>query len=107
MSLIKTITEYFAGMPRRSSRWPALRAAHLKDNPRCICCGSKTNLEVHHILPFHLYPDQELAGGNLVTLCEAGGNCHFLIGHLKDWKSYNLDVRKDAEVLRKKIQSRP
>lgn len=107
MNLIKTVREFIEAMPSRSSRWPALRAQHLKMNPSCICCGSREKLEVHHILPFHLYPDQELAGGNLVTLCESGGNCHFLIGHLKNWKSYNLEVRKDAEALRKKIISRP
>lgn len=107
MSIVKRLTEYFAGMPARSSRWPAVRAAHLKSNPRCAACGTKDRLEVHHIFPFFLHPELELVGTNLLTLCENGGNCHLMIGHLKNWKSYNLEVRKDAEVLCRKIQARP
>jgi hypothetical protein len=30
-----------------------------------------------------------------------------MLGHLKNWKSYNLEVRKDAEVLLQKIKARP
>jgi hypothetical protein len=30
-----------------------------------------------------------------------------MLGHLKHWKSYNLGVRKDAEVLLQKIKARP
>jgi hypothetical protein len=62
---------------------------------------------VHHIHPFHLYPNLELEPSNLLTLCETGGNCHIMLGHLKNWKSYNLGVRKDAEVLLQKIKARP
>lgn len=107
MSIFKTITEYFAGMPTRSPRWSAVRAAHLKTNPRCAACGTQDKLEVHHVFPFHLHPELELVGSNLVTLCETGGNCHLMIGHLKNWKSYNLAVRKDAEALLQKIKTRP
>lgn len=107
MNIVKTISEYFSGMPARSSRWPAVRAAHLRANPRCAACGTKDKLEVHHIFPFFLHPELELVGTNLLTLCETGGNCHLMIGHLKNWKSYNLEVRKDAEVLCRKIQARP
>lgn len=107
MSMIKTITEYFAGLPARSSRWPAVRGAHLKRNPTCAACGTRDKLEVHHIHPFHIYPELELVGSNLLTLCETGGNCHLMIGHLKHFKSYNIAVRKDAEVLLQKIKARP
>ena len=68
---------------------------------------TKDKLEVHHVRPFHLFPNLELDPANLLTLCETGGNCHIMIGHLKNWKSYNLDVRKDAEVLLQKIKARP
>ena len=107
MSIVKRLTEYWAGMPARSSRWPAVRAAHLKTNVTCAACGTTDKLEVHHILPFYLHPELELVGTNLITLCETGGNCHLMIGHLKNYKSYNLQCRKDAEVLCKKIKARP
>lgn len=107
MSMMKTITEYFAGLPARSPKWAAVRGAHLKRNPTCAACGSKDNLEVHHVRPFHLFPNLELDPANLMTLCENGGNCHLMLGHLKNWKSYNIDVRKDAEVLLQKIKARP
>ena len=107
MRMIKTISEYFAGLPARSPRWSAVRAAHLKRNPTCAACGTRDKLEVHHVRPFHLFPNLELDPANLMTLCETGGNCHIMLGHLKNWKSYNLDVRKDAEVLLQKIKARP
>ncbi len=107
MSVIKRLTEYFAGLPARSPRWPAVRKVHLKTNPTCAACGTRDKLEVHHIHPFHIYPELELVGSNLLTLCETGGNCHLMIGHLKNFKSYNIAVRKDAEALLQKIKARP
>ena len=107
MSIVKTISEYFAGLPARSPRWSAVRDAHLKRNPTCAACGTKDKLEVHHVRPFHIFPNLELDPANLLTLCETGGNCHIMLGHLKNWKSYNLEVRKDAEVLLQKIKARP
>lgn len=107
MIIMKAITEYFAGLPARSPRWPAVRGAHLKRNPTCAACGTKDKLEVHHIHPFHLFPNLELDPSNLLTLCETGGNCHLMIGHLKHFKSYNIAVRKDAEALLQKIKARP
>ena len=38
----------------------------------------------------------ELDERNLITLCEAGENHHFVVGHLGDWRSYNPEVRGDA-----------
>lgn len=37
-----------AGVPR-SSKWPAVRAAHLKANPSCEACGQRDAREVHHV----------------------------------------------------------
>jgi predicted HNH restriction endonuclease len=53
-------------------------------------------LEVHHVKPFHLFPQLELDPANLMTLCEDGGNCHFMVGHLKDWRRYNPKARPAA-----------
>jgi 5-methylcytosine-specific restriction enzyme A len=64
---------------------------------------------VHHIKPFHLFPDLELSFANLITLGEAcpTGNHHLLFGHLGYWSSWNEDVVKDARTFRIKIQTRP
>jgi 5-methylcytosine-specific restriction enzyme A len=107
MSIVKRISEYFQGMPARSPQWPATRKAWLKLNPACAACGSVDNLEVHHMQPYHLHPDLELDNKNFITLCENGGNCHFFVGHLKDWKSFNKSIKEDAKIVLKKIKSRP
>lgn len=107
MSIMKTICEALSGYPRRSSRWPAVRKEWLKVNPSCAACGSRQSPEVHHIQPFHLFPSQELAASNLITLCEGAGNCHLMFGHLGLWKSYNLTVRQDAAAFRAKVVARP
>jgi hypothetical protein len=94
----------------RSPKWPAVRAAHLLAHPACEACGERREkvLNVHHIVPFHVDASKELDPANLITLCEGESvNCHLLFGHLKNWRSWNVDVRKDAAEWRAKIKSRP
>lgn len=98
---------FFAGVPR-SSKWKRVRDLFIADYPKCEACGSKELLNVHHIVPFHIDPDRELDVENLITLCEnPSHNCHYLLGHLLDWKSYNVDVEKDARAMFHKIKNRP
>lgn len=94
----------------RSPEWPKVRAAYLKEHPRCALCGGKKKLEVHHRRPFHLHPELELDPSNFVTLCENKGdgiNCHLAFGHLGSFQSYNPDVDDDTATWSKKIASRP
>jgi 5-methylcytosine-specific restriction protein A len=87
--------DVLAGRPLeapRSVRWPAVRRAHLKAHPTCAACGGRARLNVHHLRPFHLYPELELDPENLLTLCEGGvaaTNCHLLFGHGGNWSRYN------------------
>ena len=91
----------------RSSQWPAVRAKHLKENSFCLACGRREKLEVHHIVPFHKAPERELDPTNLMTLCEGPTNCHFLFGHLGDWRIENRYVRADAaEFNRRRTEAR-
>lgn len=91
----------------RSSQWPRVRREHLELNGSCKACGAVKNLEVHHIAPFHLSPEQELDPFNLVTLCETPShNCHFLFGHLLDWRAYNIMVLDDAARMYAAIKNR-
>lgn len=89
----------------RSPRWPAVRDAHLKHYPGCAVCGERKNVTVHHVKPFHLFPDLELDATNLLTLCETRWH-HLLFGHLLNWSAWNPDVRIDAVTWREKIARR-
>lgn len=93
----------------RSAHWPALRKRHLASEPNCIVCGGKDHLTVHHIRPFHLYPELELDPKNLATMCEhPSHNCHLIWGHFLSFReSWNPNVRRDATAYFAKLQSRP
>lgn len=97
----------------RSPEWPALERAHLQQEPACRACGYRgPGIQVHHIKPFHLYPQLELDPNNLITLCEVRGrDHHLLLGHLDDWESYNPNVREDVKRFHgenaKKLKANP
>lgn len=92
----------------RSPKWGEVRKNYLKFNPVCEMCGSNKTIQVHHKQPFHLHPALELDYSNLITLCGfLGHNCHFVHGHLKDFKSFNVDIKTDAVLLQTKIKNRP
>lgn len=95
----------FLQQPKRSPLWPKVRKDHLSKNPFCAACGSKKDLEVHHIEPFSINPDRELDPSNLITLCSK--YCHFSIGHLMDYNSWNINVIEDARVYLDKVTNRP
>lgn len=87
----------------RSGRWPTVRKHFMEQHPVCEACGSDQDLNVHHIKPFHEYPELELEQLNLITQCREH---HFLIGHDPDgplgprppnWKESNPNVRADAK----------
>lgn len=89
----------------RSSEWPALRKKHINKHPCCQACGSCKKPEVHHIVPVHLDPSKELDPDNLITLCDK--YCHFIFGHLMDYKSWNKDIVKDASWYLEAKNNRP
>lgn len=92
----------------RSPRWGVVRRVHLAKFPDCLVCGATKDLNVHHVKPFHLFPELELEPSNLVTLCESPShNCHFFIGHLLNWRSYNESVTIDAALIRERVRCRP
>ena len=88
----------------RSYEWAKVRKKHLVENSCCAGCGKKDKLEVHHIEPYHVNPNRELDPSNLITLCKS---CHFTIGHLMDWNSWNIDVVSDCRVYLNKVSNRP
>ena len=44
-----------------------------RDNYKCVCCGKKSPLEVHHLYSYNKYKDKIYEVSNGVTLCK---NCH-------------------------------
>jgi 5-methylcytosine-specific restriction endonuclease McrA len=98
----KSSEELFGG---RDPQWDGVRKQHLKKENLCQACLTKDNLEVHHIIPFHLRPDLELDPANLITLCAQ--KCHLLFGHLMNYKSYNSNVIEDCKKMQENIKNRP
>lgn len=99
------INSLYSIFSNRSTKWSEVRRQHLLKQPVCQACGTKRGLQVHHIVPYGVNPDLELDPNNLITLC--GKYCHFTIGHLMDYKSWNSEVIEDAAKYLEKIQNRP
>jgi hypothetical protein len=78
-----------------------IRDQHIKEHPECEACGSNKAIQVHHIHPFHLYPEMELDPDNLITLCMDEFDCHLALGHGDSFKCYNPNVVSDCERFRK------
>ncbi len=89
----------------RSPKWKYIRSKHLESQPECAVCGSSQKVEVHHIIPVSVDQSKELDPNNLITLCDK--YCHFIFGHLMDWKSWNPDIIADAKQFAKKISKKP
>lgn len=91
----------------RSPQWSALEKSWLVDHPACAACGITHNLSVHHVKPFHLYPELELDPDNLLTLCsEQGNNCHRMLGHGGDFHAWIPTAKHDAAQRLKIIRAR-
>lgn len=52
----------------RGSQWKRKRGAAVERTPYCAFCGSRENLEVHHIVPFRLTYDN--SPENFIVLCK-------------------------------------
>jgi len=85
---------------KRSGQWPTVEKHFLEAHPTCAACGGTERLNVHHVHPFHLFPELELDPNNLITLCMGEKECHLKIGHGGSFKQWVEEVRKyAAEVL--------
>lgn len=108
MNIIEHLGDRISGKApagsRRHKDWWKLRNEHIRNNPICAVCHGTKKLVVHHILPYHLFPDKEREPTNLITLCEYTGrghkalNCHLLIGHLGDYRRVNVTCTADVWV---------
>lgn len=70
--------------------WQTCRRRFLKKVGKiCVCCDSRKKIQVHHKKPRHLFPELALVFSNLIALCR---DCHFHIGHLNSYFTYNAAV---------------
>src|SRR3990167_6514861 len=86
----------------RSPQWASFRKKHIKD--KCEICGRNKELQLHHFLPVHLFPAQELNPENVYTLCR---DCHLSFGHLFSFYSYNPYLKEDIKLWKERIAKRP
>lgn len=92
------------GAGNRSPDWDDVRGDWIKENDSCAACGTRTRLEVHHVVPYAVDPSRELDRRNLITLCRS---CHLTFGHLRYFESWNPTVREDAARFLAQVQNRP
>jgi hypothetical protein len=112
---------------RRSPHWPTVEKHFLAAHPRCSACNDDQHkarvaqvghaalitrgLQVHHaIIPFHYAillgrSDLELDDRNLDVFCENEAGIktedhHNLVGHLRNFQSYNPDIPGSLRVYR-------
>lgn len=107
--ILKAIADRFIGkiplLKRRSGRWPTVRKHFLEQHPTCAACNCKDELEIHHIVPFHINSSLELEESNLITLCEGKNRCHLKIGHHGNWSYVNPNVREEAAKILENMKS--
>ncbi len=87
----------------RSPEWEKLRNSHVKKEGVCQICGSHSDLQVHHIKPFKLWPEKELDPENLITVCRSkrmGFDCHLAVAHGGNFRYYNPYILEDIATIR-------
>jgi 5-methylcytosine-specific restriction endonuclease McrA len=98
------------GLPR-DPHWARVRDRYLRDHPSCAVCGSTKKVEVHHVIPVEHarrtgHPELELDETNFISLCRRLLiNHHFVVGHNRNWKKWNVNVRADAAALWEKMKN--
>lgn len=83
----------------RSYEWRMKRVKIItRDNGRCRLCGSKTNLQIHHLTYKNIFKEKDK---DLITLCV---DCHKYVETLKesDWKKYNETIESISKHRKKK-----
>ena len=81
----------------RSNDWEEVSSRYLSKHSHCAYCDTSTGLVVHHIIPYHIDPTEELNTNNLITLCESNNNCHLKHGHLGNWKGFNPQICNECK----------
>jgi 5-methylcytosine-specific restriction protein A len=108
----QSIWDWLQGKPTtdagRSPQWANDRKKYLLTHPFCAICGQNKSIELHHVLPFHIFPKLEREPLNWIPLGEGctTGNHHLLFGHLGNYKDFNPNILLDAAIWAQRIKSR-
>lgn len=71
---------------------------HITKNPNCAFCGKGGKVDVHHKIPVSFAPHLASDPSNLITL-HRKPQCHFVVGHLGNWKTYNKNVEETCNIV--------
>ena len=63
------------------------RAVYVRDNYKCVKCGSKEKLNAHHLKSWTIYPELRYDINNGITLCE---KCHIKLHQEKGYLSEDI-----------------
>lgn len=79
---------------KRGPRWHSIRRRILARDGACARCGATDGLHVHHIVPFRMFTDAEIANAdtNLISLCPP---CH-----RREDAAYKWVAFESGEILR-------
>ena len=103
INLFKHKTRTFGLAEKRSPKWHTLEKHFLESHSVCEVCGGSVNLNVHHIVPFHIDPELELDTTNLITVCMGKLECHLRIAHANNFRLTNPNIVSDAAEIRSDI----
>ena len=106
--ILQWLIDKWRGIPlggiARSSKWGRTKRDYEIIHPKlCSVCGTKKKVELHHLLPFHLYPKLENDFNNLIWGCR---DHHYFVYHLMDWSAYSSTAKEDAKIWNNKITNR-
>lgn len=79
----------------RGPRWDVVRfEAKRRDGFKCVDCGKRGRLEVHHVKPVRTHPQLAFELSNVKTLCVA---CHARVTRLENgWHEQFADPKRAA-----------
>lgn len=69
----RQISKIYPGTSFKNRRLSEAKDKLIEKSDKCIACGSRKNLEPHHIIPCHVYDELFLDENNLALLCTS---CH-------------------------------
>lgn len=74
-----------------------------KENPNCEFCGRGGKVDVHHKIPVAVSPERAADKTNMITLHRKPA-CHLVVGHLGNWKDYNINVSAVCKIMKEEPQ---
>lgn len=94
--MFRILAKFLGKWQGRDPDWHKASRAHLKANPRCVCCGQAATA-VHHVVPVSRDKSLEMVPENWASVCD---RCHFVVGHVCDWRDYNAEFWMTVDTIK-------